>query len=94
MFKKIHNIYINICLALLKSIDPYNKPLGRPNKYDYRFYITNILHITITGMSWKNLALIKSIKTDLIRKKFIKWSKLNIFTKANSIIMKQYKKNI
>jgi hypothetical protein len=38
MFRKIHNIYI--CL-------------GRPNKYDYRFYITNILHITITGMSWK-----------------------------------------
>jgi hypothetical protein len=38
------------------------------------------------------LASIKLIKIDLIRKQFLKWSKLNIFTKANSIIMKQHKK--
>jgi hypothetical protein len=56
MFKKIHNIYINICLALLKSIDISH----RPNKYDYRFYITNILHITITGMTWKKFSFNKN----------------------------------
>ena len=33
-----------------------------------------------------------SINTDLIRKKYIKWVKLGIFTNANNIILKQYTK--
>ena len=85
-----NNIYIKICIAVLKNVDPYEKPIGRPNKYNYQFYLYHILNITINGLSWNKLSLLLLINTDLIRKKFIKWSKLGIFNTANKIILQQY----
>ena len=35
MINKIQNIYIKICLLILKVVDPHKKSIGRPNKYDY-----------------------------------------------------------
>jgi hypothetical protein len=92
MINKIQNIYIKICLSILKVVDPYKKPIGRPNKYDYIFYLKHIINITINGLSWNKLGLLLSINTDFIRKKYIKWVKLGIFTTANNIILKQYNK--
>ena len=92
MINKIQNIYIKICLSILKVVDPYKKPIGRPNKYDYIFYLKHIINITINGLSWNKLGLLLSINTDFIRKKYIKWVKLGIFTSANNIILKQYNK--
>ena len=88
----IQCIYTKICLSLLKVLDPFEKPIGRPNKYTYDFYIKHILHILTSGLSWNKLSSIISINTDLIRKKYIKWCKLGLFTKANKIILSQYKK--
>ena len=93
MKNKIHYIYIKICLAILKNIDPHKKMIGRPNKFEYMFYIKNIIHITVTGLSWDKLSLLLSINVDLIRKKYIKWINLGVFSKANSIILHQYKRN-
>ena len=53
MINKIQNIYIKICLSILKVVDPHKKPIGRPNKYDYIFYIKHIINITVNGLSWK-----------------------------------------
>ena len=92
MINKIQSIYIKICLSILKVVDPCKKPIGRPNKYDYIFYIKHIINITINGLSWNKLGLLLSINTDFIRKKYIKWVKLGIFTSANNIILKQYYK--
>ena len=88
----IQFIYTKICLSLLKVLDPFKKPIGRPNKYTYDFYIKHILNILTSGLSWNKLSSIISINTDLIRKKYIKWCKLGLFTKANKIILSQYKK--
>ena len=88
----IQFIYTQICLSLLKVLDPFKKPIGRPNKYTYDFYIKHILNILTSGLSWNKLSSIISINTDLIRKKYIKWCKLGLFTKANEIILSQYKK--
>ena len=41
-----------ICLSLLKVLDPFKKPIGRPNKYTYDFYIKHILNILTSGLSW------------------------------------------
>ena len=57
MKDKIHYIYIKICLAILKNIDRHKKLIGRPNKFEYMFYIKNIIYITISGLSWDNLSL-------------------------------------
>ena len=86
MKNKIH-------LAILKNIDPHKKMIGRPNKFEYMFYIKNIIHITVTGLSWDKLSLLLSINVDLIRKKYIKWINLGVFSKANRIILHQYKRN-
>ena len=51
MINKIQNIYIKICLSILKVVDPHKKPIGRPNKYDYIFYIKHIINITVNGLS-------------------------------------------
>jgi len=93
MIQKIYDIYTSICLSVLKMIDPYKKSIGRPNKYDYNFYIKHIINVTVNGLSWNKLGLLLTMKTDLIRKKYNKWSKLNLFTKTNNIILNQYKKN-
>jgi hypothetical protein len=37
MFNKIQNIYIKICLAIIKNVDIRKKCSGRPNKYDIIF---------------------------------------------------------
>jgi len=92
MINKNYTIYIKLCLAILKNTDPYKKPIGRPNKYDYYFYIKHIINITINGLSWNKLGLLLEINTDLIRKKYNKWVNLGIFTKANNIILNQYNK--
>ena len=89
---KINKVYINICLAILKNVDPWHKPIGRPNKYDYIFYLKHIINITTTGLSWHKLGLLLSLNTDLIRKKYIKWLNLGVFMKANKIILYQYKR--
>ena len=75
-----------------KNIDPYKKHIGYPNKYNYDFYIKQIITVTINGLSWNKLSLIINIDTDLIRKKYNKWVKLDLFTKVNNIILKQYNK--
>ena len=62
-------------------INPCKKPIGRHNKYDYIFYIKHIIN-----------GLLLSINTEFIRKKYIKWVKLGIFTSANNIILRQYNK--
>ena len=56
------------------------------------FYIKYIIEITINGLSWDKLSSLLSINVDLIRKKYIKWIKLGVFSKANNIILYQYKK--
>ena len=76
MINKIHYIYIKICLAILKNIDPHKKLMGRPNKFEDIFYIKHIINITINGLSWDKLGLLLSINVDLIRKKYIKWVQL------------------
>ena len=35
MINKIQNIYIKICLSILKVVDPHKKPIGRPFKGVY-----------------------------------------------------------
>jgi hypothetical protein len=92
MMEKIHYIYIKICLAILKNVDPHKKLIGRPNKHEYIFYITHIIDIIVTGLSWDKLGSLLLINADLIRKKYIKWKQLGIFSKANNIILNQYKK--
>ena len=64
-------IYTKICLSLLKVLDPFETPIGRPNKYTYDFYIKHILHILTSGLSWNKLSSIISINTDLIRKSIL-----------------------
>ena len=41
----IQFIYTKLCLSLLKVSEPFKKPIGRPNKYTYDFYIKHILNI-------------------------------------------------
>ncbi len=93
MKDKIHYIYIKICLAILKNIDSHKKLIGIPNKFEYMFYIKHIIYITISLLSWDKLGLLLLINVDLIRKKYIKWINLGVFSKANHIILHQYKRN-
>ncbi len=67
-------------LVILKNIVPHKKLIGMPNKFEYMFYI---IHITISGLSWDKLGLLLSIDVDLIRKKYIKWINLGVFSKSN-----------
>lgn len=100
----LKDIYIQICLSILKNIDPSlgskRKRFGRPNKYDYNFYIKHIINLTTLrdGLSWNNpkessLSEL-DIQTDLIRKKYNKWVNLllGLFTTVNKIVLAQYKK--
>jgi hypothetical protein len=92
MINKIHYIYIKICLFILKNIDRRKKLIGCPNKFECVFYIMHIINIniTITGLSWDKLGLLLLINNvDLIRKKYIKWIHLGIFSKVNNIILNQ-----
>ena len=88
---KFREIYKKICLSLINIADPYKKHLGRPNKYEYLFYLEHIINVTINGLSWSKLGDILETNTDLIRKKYNKWKTLGIFTQAHTIILKQYK---
>jgi hypothetical protein len=92
MILDYNKIYTSICLSILDKCDPHKKKIGRPNKYEYSFYLKYILIILINGLSWFNLGLIISLNVDFIRKKYNKWCKLGIFTKANNIILNQYNK--
>ena len=92
MLNKIQNIYIKICLAILKNIDPYKKTCGRPNSHNYFYYLLNIIKITINGLSWAKFGSLIETNVDFIRKKYNKWVQLGVFTTANQIILKQYKK--
>ena len=47
VLQNFNKIYIKICIAVLKNIDPYMKPIGRPNKYNYQFYLYHILNFII-----------------------------------------------
>ena len=88
---KFKEIYKKICLSLINIADPYKKHLGRPNKYEYSFYLKHIINVTINGLSWSKLGDILETNTDLIRKKYNKWKSLGIFSQAYNIIFKQYK---
>ena len=92
MINKIQNIYTKICLAILKNIDPYKKLIGRSNSREYIFYIKHIINITVNGLSWNKLGALLDLDVDFIRKKYNKWIHLEVFNKANNIILKQYKK--
>ena len=92
MIEKIQNIYTKICLAILKNINPFKKLIGRSNSREYIFYIKHIINITVNGLSWKKLGAILELDIDFIRKKYNKWIQLGVFSKANNIILKQYKK--
>ena len=76
----------------------YKKHLGRPNKYEYSFYLKHIINVTINGLSWSKLGDIlqacvashvvaprQETNTDLIRKKYNKWKSLGIFLQAYTI---------
>ena len=52
---KFREIYKKICLSLINIADPYKKHLGRPNKYEYLFYLEHIINVTINGLSWSKL---------------------------------------
>ena len=95
---KFREIYKKICLSLINIADPYKKHLGRPNKYEYLFYLKHIINVTINGLSWSKLGDIlqaciashvvaprQETNTDLIRKKYNKWKSLGIFSQAYTI---------
>ena len=92
MKSKISNIYNKIVMSILNNIDPYIKSKGRPNKYEYEFYLNHIYNITLTGLSWTGLSKLVNINLDLVRKKYNKWILLGVFEKAYNIILKQYKR--
>ena len=69
MKSKISNIYNKIVMSILNNIDPYIKSKGRPNKYEYEFYLNHIYNITLTGLSWTGLSKLVNINLDLVRKK-------------------------
>ena len=64
---------------------------GRKNKHKLEVYIDTILRVLKTGISWNSIN--GYVKGDTIRKKFIKWSKMNIFNKIYLKLKDNYLKN-
>jgi len=78
---KINKVYINICLAILKIVDPWHKPIGRPNKYDYIFYLKHIINITTSGLSCHKLGLLLSLNTEDYKEKIYKMAEFRTIYK-------------
>jgi len=91
MNNNIINKYKLIIFKIINIVDPFNKPIGRPIKYNYDICLEYIFKILKTGLSWSNLNNIIDNKSDAIRKRFNKWCKLGIFINAHNILLKIYK---
>ena len=85
-FFEIYRLYL---LEFIPVYDVYTT--GRKNKYKLEVYVDIILKVLKTGISWKSIN--DNIKGDTIRKKFIKWIKLDIFNKIYLELKKNYLKN-
>ena len=80
-------------MAIITNLDPINKNMGRPFKYNHTLMIDIILNMTRSGNSWERMGQYYKINADTIRKRFYKWVDLDVFKQAKRTILKIYKKN-
>lgn len=90
-------IYMNINNEYIKEIyELVNKlcPNIRKPKYDFYYYIENIILMLTDLIKWSSLKKIhknkKKYHYKTIYRTFVKWSKLNIFNIAYDNIIKKY----
>lgn len=86
-FKPILNKYV-----IKYDVRKTNK--GRKNTFDTMFYIKHVLIYLFTDISWSRMDLfLNGITGDAIRKKFVKWVSLDIFTHLFSDYLNRYRKH-
>lgn len=80
---------------LFNKIVNYSKSTrGRPYKYSNEEMFNCIVEVLKLGCSWSDISKHYSFHKDTVRKRFKRWTTLNIFENFNKVINKIYKKKV